>query len=133
MTKRTIVVRKQQCSWQPKTKRKQVSQAAPKAKHNAGFINPVFVVAIFGFLAGLFYLYSINQSAVRGFQIKQVEKEIAQIEKSNEKLKIKEAELKSLYHIEESSKQLNMSALGTVNYIDEGETMALGKTSTLKK
>lgn len=133
MTKRTIIVRKQNCSWQHKTKRKQITSLPGKEKHNAGFISPVFVVAFFGFLAGMFYLYSINQSAVRGFQVKQVEKEIAEIKKGNEKLRIKEAELKSLYHIEQSTKDLNMSALGNVNYIEEGETVAFGGLETRKK
>lgn len=133
MTKRTIVVRKQYCSWQPKIKRKQIIQAPVKEKHNAGFISPVFVVVIFGFLAGLFYLYSINQSAVRGFQVKQVEKEIAEIKKGNERLRIKEAELKSLYHIEQSTKDLNMSALGNVNYVDESDTVAFSGSVAPRK
>lgn len=132
MIKRTIVVRKK-CSWQPKIKRKQILKTEPTKKRKAGFVNPVFAVAFFGVLAGLFYLYSINQSAVRGFQIKEVEKEIANVKKDNEKLRIKEAELKSLYHIEESTKNLNMVGLANVNYIDEGDTVAFGKITVLKK
>lgn len=129
MTKRTIVIRKQSCSWKPKTQRKTIEKVQPKKKHNAGFISPVFVVMIFGFLAGLFYLYSINQSAIRGFQVKEVEKQVSEIRNENEKLKIKEAQLKSLYHIEESSKNLEMTNLGNINYVDEGDSMAFGKAS----
>jgi len=133
MIRRTIVVRKTKCSWQPKIKRKPIvaTESAPKRK--AGFINPVFVVAFFGILAGLFYLYSINQSAVRGFQVKEVEKEIASVKKNNEKLKIKEAELKSLYHIEESTKSLNMEGLVNVSYVDEEDVVAFGKAKMLEK
>lgn len=131
MTERTIVIRKNSCTWQPNTKRKII--ASPKVaakisiKHAAGFVSPVLVVFACTAFAGLFYIYSVNQTAVKGIAIRNAEKEIARQKKENESLKIKEAELKSLYHIEESSKQLKMAPATTVKYIEEVPSIALGK------
>ena len=128
MMNRTVVIRKNTSGWQPKIKRKIDQQ--PTEKRKAGFISPVFIVVAFALISGLFYLYSINQSAIKGFQIRQVEKEISAIKKDNERLKIKEAQLKSLYHIEQSTKDLDMSDLKDVNYIDESAAVAFGKAKS---
>lgn len=95
--------------------------------HNAGFISPVFIVLACSAFAGLFYIYSVNQTAVKGIAIRNAEKEIAAQQKSNESLKIKEAELKSLYRIENSSKELNMVNAGSVKYIEDSQTVAYSK------
>lgn len=121
MVNRTVVIRRKSCSWHPKIKRK-----IQKQKINAaGFINPVFVVIVCGTLTGLLYLYSINQTAMKGLQIRNIEKEISQIKNENENLKIKEAALKSLYQLEEASKNLNMSNLKDAQYIEETPSVAL--------
>ncbi|HAV11825.1 MAG TPA: hypothetical protein DCX32_04790 [Candidatus Moranbacteria bacterium] len=91
----------------------------------SGFVNPVVVVVVFAVFAALLYIYSINQSAVKGLQIRKIEKEISQMKKENESLKIKEAELKSLYKIEQFSKDLNMSEAAEVTFLDESNPLAL--------
>jgi len=67
----------------------------------------------------MIYLYSINSSAVKGHKIRKAETEIGELKKEHEKLMIKEAELKSLYHIEEASKELDMDELNDISYIEE--------------
>ncbi|GBE16998.1 cell division protein FtsL [bacterium BMS3Abin15] len=96
-----------------------------KSKQILGSINLSFVVVFFIILSGIIYMYSINNSAVKGYKIRQEEKEISGLKKSNEQLRIKEAELKSLYHIEEISKKLNMTELNNISYIDETSPVAL--------
>jgi len=95
----------------------------------AGFINPVVGVAVFAVFAGLLYIYSINQSAVKGYQIRQIEKEISQIKGENESLRIREAELKSLYKIEQASKDLNMSKADSVTYLEGANPLALNMSA----
>lgn len=90
----------------------------------AGFISPVFVVLSCMAFSGLFYMYSVNQTAVKGLAIRNAEKEIVQQQKENESLKIKEAELKSLYRIEESSRQLEMIDSTNVKYLEESPAVA---------
>lgn len=123
MTKRTVVIRKESCNWQPNIKRKTIHTETRKT-NAAGFISPVFVVLACTAFSSLFYIYSVNQTAVKGIAIRNAEKEISQQEKSNEALKIKEAELKSLYHIEETSKQINMSPVAGVKYLEEIPSVA---------
>jgi cell division protein FtsL len=88
----------------------------------------VFIVLACTVFSGLFYIYSVNQTAVKGIQIRNAEKEIANQQKDNETLKIKEAELKSLYHIEEQSKQLNMFDSANVKYVEENPSVAYGSS-----
>jgi cell division protein FtsL len=127
MIKRTVVIRKDSCSWQIKTKRKAEISIVPKKSHNAGFISPLFIVIACTAFSGLFYIYSVNQTAIKGIAIRSAEQNIAKQKKENEGLKIKEAELKSLYNIEENSKQLNMSPAVNVKYLEESPIVAYGK------
>jgi len=122
MKNRSVVIRKGSCQWKPQTKRKTEIQHSMNA---SGFVNPVVVVVVFAVFAALLYIYSINQSAVKGLQIRKIEKEISQMKKENESLKIKEAELKSLYKIEQFSKDLNMSEAAEVTFLDESNPLAL--------
>ena len=96
-----------------------------KNKKILGSISISFVVVLFIALAGIIYIYSINSSAVKGYKIRQAENEIKDLKKESEQLRIKEAELKSLYHIEEASKKMNMDALKDVSFIDEASPVAL--------
>ncbi|NTW27181.1 MAG: hypothetical protein HGA36_02560 [Candidatus Moranbacteria bacterium] len=125
MIKRTIVIRKNSCDWQQNKKRNILPTAALKSR-TAGFISPVLVVLVCTAFSGLFYIYSVNQTAVKGIAIRNAEKEIAAQQKSNESLKIKEAELKSLYRIEDASKGLEMINAGSVKYIEESPAVAYG-------
>lgn len=90
----------------------------------AGSINLSFVIMLFVVLAGIVYIYSINSSAVKGFEMRKAEKEVTGLKKENEKLIIKEAELKSLYNIEEASKKLNMEKPEEISYINESSPVA---------
>lgn len=108
-------------SWQQNTKRKKNTEK----KNIKGFINSDFLVVVLLIIVAAAYLYSINSSAVKGYQIRQAEKKVLELKKENENLKIKEAELKSLYHIEESSRNLNMENLKNVSYIQETGPMAM--------
>jgi cell division protein FtsL len=108
-------------SWQRKTKRK----INIDKKTIRGFIDSTVLVVALLFVAAGIYMYSINSSAAKGYQMRQVEKQIQDLKKENEDLKIKEAELRSLYHIEESSKNLNMGDLKNVSYIEETGPVAM--------
>lgn len=122
MKNRSVVIRSRSCQWKPQTKTKIQIQHKINA---AGFINPVVVVVVFSMFAALLYMYSINQSAIKGLEIRKIEKEISQIKKENESLKIREAELKSLYKIEQFSKDLNMSEASNITFLDEASPLAL--------
>jgi hypothetical protein len=123
MIKRTIVIRKNSWLQQTNKKRNTLPIVALKS-HTAGFVNPMLVVFVCTAFAGLFYIYSVNQTAIKGIAIRDAEKLVAEKGKFNESLKIKEAELKSLYRIEDASKQLNMIDATNVQYLEDGITVA---------
>lgn len=79
------------------------------------------------FVAGGCYLYSVNRSAVQGYHMRTLEKEIAKLKQENAELKIAEADLRSLYRIEASEEALGMQKLDTVIYLEERGPVALLK------
>ncbi len=123
MTKRTVVIRSRASSWQPNIKRK-IKPTIQLSQSTAGFINPVFVVLICAVFSGVFYVYCINQTATKGIAIGRVEKEIAKEKAENESLRIRQAQVKSLYRIEELSKDLNMVSAQNVIYLEESPAVA---------
>lgn len=123
MTTTRLVISSGISGWQPKRKTKNNN----KIEFSFGSIRSGFLVIAAVFLAVFFYLYCVNSSAVKGFQIRQAEKEMLELKKQNDQLKIKEAELNSLYYIEESSKKLNMADLKKVSYVEQKGPMALNR------
>ena len=85
---------------------------------------PVYIAGVV-LMMGAFYLYTTNRVAVQGYAIRDAEKEIARLKQDNNQLRIQEAELKSLYRIEETGKRLNMFEPVTIDYIEESGPIAL--------
>lgn len=54
------------------------------------------------------YLASVNRNAVSGYAIRQAEKRVVEASETSKKLRIHEAELRSLASIEEAGARLNM-------------------------
>lgn len=79
----------------------------------------VFVVLAILFASGGGYLYSVNQSAVQGYHMRTLEKEIDTLKQENAKLRIAEADLRSLKRIEESQEELQMKKLEHIKYLEE--------------
>lgn len=77
------------------------------------------------FVAGGCYLYSVNRSAVQGYHLRTLEKEIHALKQENAELKIAEADLRSLSRIESTGAELDMQKLDTVIYLEELGPVAL--------
>jgi hypothetical protein len=120
MTTCRLVVGGNYCHWKTKTEKNTTIKDAIRP----GFVSPWFVI-VFCVVFSAIYLYFINSSATKGYQMKQIEKEITDLQKESEQLKIKEAELKSLYRIEEGSKNLNMGETTQVSFIEEKSPVAM--------
>ena len=86
-----------------------------------------YLILLFAAAAAGFYIYSINSLAVKGQEIKKIENSIAELRQEQEDLKIREAEVKSLQFIEQSSKEINMSETVVVSYIEEKGPLAMKK------
>ncbi|OIP60434.1 MAG: hypothetical protein COZ29_02635 [Candidatus Moranbacteria bacterium CG_4_10_14_3_um_filter_45_9] len=77
------------------------------------------------FVIGGGYLYSVNQSAVQGYHMRTLEKEIGKLKQDNANLKIAEADLRSLYRIESVEGDLQMEKVDTAVYFEERGSVAL--------
>ncbi len=77
------------------------------------------------FVSGGYYLYSVNQSAVQGYHMRTLEREIDVLKQANAELRITEADLRSLKRIEDSQEELQMQKLENIKYLEEHGPVAL--------
>lgn len=76
------------------------------------------------FVSGGGYLYSVNQSAVQGYHMRTLEKEIGVLKQKNAELRIAEADLRSLQRIETAEGEFQMQKLENVKYLEERDTVS---------
>ena len=67
--------------------------------------------------AGL-YVYAVNRSAVQGYAIRTLEKDLKELKKANAELRVREAEAKSLSRVEEGSNELRMEKADTLSIVN---------------
>lgn len=96
---------------------------AEKKKIDAGLSGAVHIFAV-GIMLVIFaacggYLYSVNRSAVQGYRMRVLEREIDKLKTENAEFKIVEADLRSLYRIEASEEALAMQKPENVIYLEE--------------
>lgn len=76
-------------------------------------------------LLGAFYLYQVNGIATQGFDAKKMESRIFDLKKENQKLKIREMEVKSMRNIEKSARDLNLVNSPDVSYAEISGPVAM--------
>lgn len=67
--------------------------------------------AVFLFLSVIGYLFSVNRNAVSGYSMRITEKRMMELSSEAQKLRIQEAELRSLYGLEAASGRLDMKPI----------------------
>jgi len=103
-------------------KRKAIGKEKPK---KVSKLTLVFVLLFFVFCAGVMYIFQINKMATMGYEIKKTEKQIEELEKQNEALQIRAAELKSMHNLESDKERMNMKKPDEVGYIEIDEPVAM--------
>ncbi len=110
-------------------RRKLITSWSPKGKNQSELAGSVHLLVLSVltalFVSGGCYLYSVNQSAVQGYHMRTLEKEISTLKEQNTELQITEADLRSLQRIEVSSEELNMKKLENAKYVEERGPVAL--------
>jgi hypothetical protein len=89
------------------------------------WVSLIFVVIIGICMCGAFYLYQVNDSVTKGYEIRELESRIQNLNKESKKMEIKEVELKSMYNIEKASQDLNLVSSGEVSYIEINGPVAM--------
>ena len=85
----------------------------------------VILLGLSVFILGVVYLYQINSIVTRGYDIRDMESQIKDLKQENDKLKIKEVELKSMYNIEKSMKDLDLVSSQAVSYLEMEKPVAM--------
>jgi cell division protein FtsL len=79
--------------------------------------NLFFLLVVLICILGVCYIFEVNSVATQGYKIRELERQLQELKDNQEKLKIKEAELRSMYNIEQNSKGLDMVAPKDVSYM----------------
>lgn len=98
--------------------------------NNSGKVNisaaaKVFFLIFVALLSGMLYLSQVNNIATKGFEIRELENKIRDLEKEEKKLQIKEVELKSMDNIEKSLEELNLVNSTNVSYVEVDGPVAM--------
>lgn len=106
-------------------KREEAHSSSRKGNIRIGLAGTVTFLVTVVIFSGAFYLYQVNDLATKGYEIKDLENRIAELEKANEDGKIKEVELKSMYNIEKSTENLNLVSSSDITYLETNGPVAM--------
>jgi len=84
-----------------------------KPELKIGPVSLTFIICVLACIIALFYLYQANDAAIKGYEIKKLEDEKAEIMQEREKLMIEAASLQSIKNIES---QKNLVPTKQINY-----------------
>lgn len=87
-----------------------------EAHVGAAHVAVVVLLALSLLSAGL-YVYAVNRSAVQGYAIRTLEKDLKELKKANAELRVLEAEAKSLSRVEAGSVDLRMEKAEAVTVV----------------
>lgn len=79
------------------------------------------------FLMMMGYLFVVNRNAVSGYSLRIAEKRMMELSNEAQKLRIREAELRSLYGLEDASGRLDMKPIEGAVSLDVPGPVAYGK------
>jgi len=96
-----------------------------KGSVNIGLASASFLMIFFIIFSSAFYLFQVNDLAVKGYDIRDLENKISELEKENKQMQIREMELRSMYVIEKSAGEFNLVSPVNVSYLEVNNTVAI--------
>jgi len=92
----------------------------------SGGVHPLVLGGLFIlFLSGIGYVYALNLAAVGGYAVRNLEQEIAELQKERKRLEIGVAERRSLTRIEERAKERRMEEVVSLRALEGRHSLAL--------
>jgi len=98
---------------------------ATSGKVKIGLAAGVSLMVVAVLICGALYLYQVNDIATKGYEIREMEKKIQDLDREGKKLQIKEVELKSMYNIEKSMENSNLVTSSEVTYVEIKSPVAM--------
>ncbi len=108
-----------------KIKKSEKDDFGKKGSIKISLVGTGFFVATFIISCSAFYLFQVNDLAIKGYAIRDLETKIANLEKDNKKMQIQEMELRSMYSIEKSVPDFNLVSPTDVKYLEVNGQIAL--------
>jgi len=100
-------------------------QYQPKGSVRIGLSQSVFALFLVSAISGAFYLYQVNDLATKGYEIKEIENQISELQKENKRMEIREVELKSMYNVEKATENLDLVSATNVSYLEINGPVAM--------
>ena len=75
--------------------------------------------------SGAFYLFQVNSLTAKGYELKELQNNLAILQETNKKNRIQEVELMSMYNIEKFTENLNLVDLNDVTYLELNGPVAM--------
>jgi len=109
------------------SKRFSVSQdrRSPAGKIKISAASGIVMVSCILLGAVAMYLYQVNLIATKGFEIREAENRIQELEKQSQDLKIQEVELESMYNIEKSRDSFDLVNNSNITYAEMKSPVAM--------
>lgn len=101
--------------------KKPLMKTGGKGSIKVGLIGVGFLMIF----ASAFYLFQVNSLAIKGYEVKELENKISELEKENKKMQIREMEFRSMYVIEKSAQNFNLVSPENVTYLEVNSTVAI--------
>ncbi|HAI74244.1 MAG TPA: hypothetical protein DCS28_02530 [Candidatus Moranbacteria bacterium] len=77
-----------------------------------------FLVVLCIIFMTAFYLFQVNNLAIKGYEVKDLENKISELRKNNKEMQIREMELRSMYAIETAAKNFNLLDSTDITYLE---------------
>ncbi len=90
-------------------------KAGNKGNIKIGMAGAGFLMLFFVIFMSAFYLFQVNNLAIKGYEVRDLENKISELEKDNKEMLIREMELRSMYAIETAAK--NFDLLGSTDAV----------------
>lgn len=94
------------------------AKTRPKTSGGVRFGNLGLWVLVFVAVLGISYLFAVNGSSTKGYEIKKLERRLLELKESSKRLELEAASLKSIQNLEATVKTLNLApGSGSVKYL----------------
>lgn len=89
-----------------------------KGSIRIGLAGAGFLMIFFVIFMSAFYLFQVNNLAIKGYEVKDLENKISDLKKNNKEMRIREMELRSMYAIETAAKDFNLLDSNNATYLE---------------
>ena len=96
-------------------------QTNKKTKRSYSLMRWNMILVACTLVFGATYLFEINSLSTKGYEIRQLERKIKEMETEQKHLEVQAANLQSINRIQQEAKKLNFVPTGSVTYIKDSD------------